>query len=266
MLRNLFFSLSIAGILCSGCVASHQSAVSSDLPGEQLLKVGITTNAPPMAYRENGKITGLETEFAKGLAEYSGRKLRFVELKWKEQIPALLSGKINIIMSAMTVTDARRYQIAFADPYMVTDQVSLVRLSEYNRFSSGFTDLLTPTVRIGTVKATTGDFLVTRDKSKGLIIHYDSVAQGVQGLLDKKIDAFVYDLPMNFYMAAKYTDQGLTAVTVPMTKEFIAWGIRKDDTKLLALANGYLQEIKSSGKLQQMIIRWIPFYERLFNK
>jgi len=265
MLRSLFFFLSIAGILCSGCVASHQSAVSSDLPGEQLLKVGITTNAPPMAYRENGKITGLEAEFAGGLAEYSGRKLRFVELKWEEQIPALLAGKIDIIMSAMTITDARRYQIAFADPYMVTGQVSLVRLAEYNRFSSGFTDLLNPTVRVGTVKATTGYFLVTQSKSKGKSIHYDSAAKGIQGLLDKKIDVFVYDLPMNFYLGAKYTNQGLAPVTVPMTKEFIAWGLRKDDTKLLAQANEYLQEIKSSGKLQQMIIRWIPFYEKLFN-
>ncbi len=266
MLRNLFFFLSIAVVFCSGCVASHQSAVSPDSPGEPLLKVGITTNAPPMAYRGNGKITGLEAEFAKGLAQYSGRKLRFVELKWEQQISALLSGKTDIIMSAMTVTDARRYQIAFADPYMVTGQVSLVRLAEYNRFSSGFTDLLNPTVRVGTVKATTGDFLVTQSKSKGTIIHYDSAAQGVQGLLEKKIDVFVYDLPMNFYMAAKYANQGLTPVTVPMTKEFIAWGIRKDDTRLLAQANGYLQEIKSSDKLQQIIIRWIPFYERLFNK
>lgn len=266
MLRNLFIFLSLTSILCSGCVASHQKAASADLAGKQLLKVGITTNAPPMAYRESGKITGLETEFAEGLAKYSGRKLRFVELKWEQQIPALLAGKTDIIMSAMTITDARRYQIAFADPYMVTGQVSLVRLAEYNRFSSGFTDLLNPTVRVGTVKATTGDFLVTQSKSKGLIIHYDSAAQGVRALLDKKIDVFVYDLPMNFYLAAKYTNQGLTVVTVPMTKEFIAWGIRKDDTRLLAQANGYLQGIKASGKLQQMIIRWIPFYEELFNK
>ncbi len=266
MLRNFFIFLSLIAILCTGCVASHQTPASSNSEGQQLLKVGITPNAPPMAYKENGKITGLEAEFAKGLAEYSGRKLHFVELQWEEQIPALLSGKTDIIMSAMTITDARKYQIAFADPYMVTGQVSLVRLAEYNRFSSGFTDLLNPTVRVGTVKATTGDFLVTQSKSKGKIIHYDSAAQGVQGLLDKKIDVFVYDLPMNFYLGAKYADQGLTPVTVPMTKEYIAWGIRKNDPQLLALANGYLQEINSSGKLQQMIIRWIPFYERLFNK
>ncbi len=103
-------------------------------------------------------------------------------------------------------------------------------------------------------------------RSKGMIIRYTDAADGVKALLNKKIDAFVYDLPMNFYLGAEYANQGLTPVTVPMTKEFIAWGIRKDDTRLLALANEYLQEIKSSGKLRQMIIRWIPFYEKLFNK
>jgi polar amino acid transport system substrate-binding protein len=253
-------------LLLTGCVASQTSTVGSDIPGQQLLKVGITTNAPPMAYREGGKITGLETEFAKGIADYSKRNLRFIELKWEDQIPALLSGKIDIIMSAMTVTQARKYQIAFADPYMVTGQVSLVRLVDYNRFSDGFTALLSPTVRVGMVKATTGEFLVSRNKAKGAMIKYNNAQQGVQALLDKKIDAFVYDLPMNFYFGAKYTDQGLTPITVPMSREYIAWGIRKDDSELLTQANAYLQEIKSSGDLQHMIIRWIPFYEKLYNK
>ena len=266
MLRTLRCFLLLAGVICSGCVAARQPAVKADQPGQQLLKVGITTNAPPMAYRENGKITGLEAEFAHGLAAYTGRKLRFVELKWEDQIPALLAGRTDIIMSAMTVTSARNYLIAFADPYMVTGQVSLVRLAEYNRFSNGFTDLLNPVVRVGTVKATTGDFLITRNKSKGTVIRYNNAAEAVQGLLDKKIDAFVYDLPMNFYLGARYADQGLTPVTIPMTKEFIAWGIRRDDPRLLEQANAYLQEIKSTGRLRDMIIRWIPFYERLYNK
>ena len=266
MLNKIHTLILFTTLLLTGCVASHTTTISSDIPGQPLLKVGITTNAPPMAYKENGVITGLETEFAAGLAELSGRNLRFVELSWQEQIPALLSGKIDIIMSSMTVTDSRKYQIAFANPYMVTGQVSLVRLAEYNRFSDGFSALLNPTVRVGTVKATTGDFLVTQNKAKGTIIQYSNAAQGVQGLLDNTIDAFVYDLPMNFYLGAKYADQGLTPVTVPMSREFIAWGIRKNDGQLLREANNYLQGIKTSGKLQQMIIRWIPFYERLYNK
>lgn len=265
---KFIFSLVVVSVFCAGCVVSPPVNPNepSDISGQQLLRVGMTTNAPPMAYRERGKITGLEAAFASELAQYSKRNLRFVTMAWEELIPALLAGKIDIIMSSMTVTNARKYQIAFAKPYMVTGQIALVRLSEYHRFSDGFPGLLNPTVRVGTVKATTGDLLIVQNKAKGAVIQYSSATDGIQGLLDNKIDAFVYDLPMNLYFGAKYTDKGLTPVTVPMTREFIAWGLRKDDQDLLLQANGYLDKITSSGHLQQMVVHWIPFYERLYNK
>lgn len=260
-----FLLLLLFIIFVTGCV-STRSTTNTDVPGRQLLRVGITTDARPMAYKENGRITGLEAELAGGLAEYGKRNLRFVELPWKEQIPALLAGRIDIIMSAMTVTRARKYQISFADPYLATGQVCLVRLAELNRFSDGFTDLLSPIVRVGTVSATTGDMLIIQNKSNGKIMHYKNADRGVRALLEKEIDAFVYDLPMNFYLGAKYADQGLVSVALPLTREYIAWGMRNDEAELLALANSYLKEIKDSGKLQKMIIHWIPFYETMYNR
>ncbi len=266
MTRTFFTSILFISLFCAGCTSSQTTTTNAGISGRQSLKVGITTNARPMAYRENGHITGLEVEFAKGLAEYGNRQFRFVELPWKEQIPALLDGKIDIIMSAMTITPARKYQISFANPYMVTGQVSLVRLAELNRFSDGFTDLLSPVVRVGTVMATTGDLLIVQNKSNGKIIHYKNAAEGVRALLDKKIDAFVYDLPMNFYLGARYAGQGLAPVTVPMSKEYIAWGMRNNDTKLLSQANAYLKEIQNSGRLQKMITHWVPFYKTIYNR
>lgn len=253
-------------LLLSGCVASHSPQTDIAVGSTQkLLRVGITPNARPMAYHENGRIAGLEAEFAKGLANYTHRKLVFVELPWKEQISALLKGKTDIIMSAMTITQARNYQIAFSSPYMITAQVSLVRLKDVNRFGEGLTDLLSSVVRVGTVKATTGDLLIIKNKSKGTVLHFKDAQQGVHGLLNNTIDAFVYDLPMNFYLGAKYADQGLVPVAIPMTRENLAWGLRKSDTELAALANAYLKELKTSGRLQQMIIHWIPFYQSVYN-
>jgi len=249
---------------CGGCVLSGTTGDSGAADG-QVLKVGITPDSRPMAYRDSGHITGLEAEFAQGLAKYTNRRLRFVDLPWKEQIPALLKGKIDIIMSGMTITRARKYQISFADPYMITGQVSLVRLAESNKFRDGITDLFSPVVRVGTVMSTSGDLLIVQNKSKGRIVHYKDAAEGVRALLDKTIDAFVYDLPMNFYLGAHYADQGLVPITIPMSREYIAWGIRNNDAELLSLANGYLNKIKASGRLQQMIIHWIPFYKTVYN-
>lgn len=265
-MHRLLYLLLALFFFINGCSTMQSPAPGNGANDQAVLKIGITTNAPPLAYRENGKITGLEAEFARGLAAYLGREAKFVELKWEDQIPALLKGKTDIIMSAMTITEPRQYQVAFCAPYMVTGQIPLVRLKDYLRFSDGFPALLNPKVKVGTVKGTTGDYLVSRDKAKGVIIRYGNALQGVQGVLDQSIDAFVYDLPMNLYYGAKYTNQGLTPVTVPMTREFIAWAVRKDDGELLSQANGYLNGLKTSGRLRQMIVRWIPFYEQVYNR
>jgi polar amino acid transport system substrate-binding protein len=253
----------------SACVQNEYDTAESVAADPGLLRVGITTNAPPMAYREGGQVTGLESEFARGLAAFTGKKLRFIELKWEDQIPALLAGKTDIIMSSMTITEARSYRIAFCNPYMISGQVALVRLAEMFRFRNGFTDQLNPTVKIGTVYGTTGALLIQENVAtdgKHRFYNYKNPVQGVSALRAKTIDAFIYDLPMNFYFAAQNEINGLAPVTIPMTREQIAWGVRKDDAALRESANAYLAAIKEDGRLKDMLIRWIPFFKNVFNR
>ncbi len=265
MKKTLFFVIGCC-LLLTGCVMPHtvNNADGKDTR-QPVLRVGISADARPMAFHDHGRVAGLEADFAKGLAKYTHRRLVFVELPWSEQIPALLAGKTDIIMSAMSVTRARDYRISFSDPYMVTGQIALVRLRDVSKFSDGLTDLLSPVVRVGTVEATTGDLLILRNKAKGAVLHFKDADHGVQALFNRTIDAFVYDLPMNCYLGAKYADKGLVPVTVPLSREYLAWGIRKDDQELVQAANGYLKNLHDSGKLQQMIIHWVPFYRSVYN-
>jgi polar amino acid transport system substrate-binding protein len=250
------------------CVqASPSSTPAAPAASSKVLRVGITSNAPPLAYKEGRTTVGLEAEFAKGLAAATGRELRFVELKWKDQIPALLAGKTDIIMSGMTITDYRRYQIAFSTPYMVSGQVSLVRRPELSTYTDGFTDLLNPTVKVGTVLGTTGSFFIDEKIANSRKkFTFNTPQQAVEALLDRKIDAFVYDLPMNFHFAAQNEINGLAPVMIPMTREEIAWGIRKNDQQLIQEADAYLAAIKESGQLKTMLIHWIPFFKNVFDR
>ena len=258
----LFIFLLLCLSAFSGCV--QERGISSTVSGSrEVLRVGITTNARPMAFREGGRISGLEADFARGLAESMGRTLRFVELSWEKQSPALIEGKTDIIMSAMSITRDRSVLIDFADPYMVTGQISLVRLNEFNRFSNGFTDLLNTTVRIGTVRGTTGDAFIARNIARVHLTRFKDIDQGVKALLDKKIDVFVYDLPMNLYYGALYAAEGLTPILVPMTREKLAWGVRRGNREILAGANSYLAGLRQSGELKKMIEHWIPFYRNI---
>ncbi len=265
----IFFSCLLFNL--SACVQNDYDtgAVAPASNNKGVLRVGITPNAPPMAFKQQGKLTGIEVEFARGLARFTGKDLKFVELKWEEQIPALVAGKTDIIMSSMTITDARSYQISFCTPYMISGQVSLVRLADMYKFSNGFTDLLNLTIRIGSVKGTTGALFIEKNVAtdrRDRYFYYQNPQQGVKSLLDQKIDAFVYDLPMNFYFAARNESNGLAPVSMLLTREQIAWGIRNNEPELQQAADAYLKTIKDNGQLKQMLIKWIPFFKNVFNK
>ena len=269
----MIFSL-LRSLLCfvvvfslSSCVTnSYDSNSSIPVKNTKILRVGITPDSPPIAYTMHGEITGLEADFARGLAQFTGRQLRFVKLKWEDQIPALLSGKIDIIMSGMTITPARSYRVAFCTPYMISGQVMLVRARELPRFSNGPSDLFNTSITIGTVKNTTGDFFIEQYVPRGKTIRFKKPEQGVKALIKGDINVFIYDLPMNFYFAAYNDINGLAPVTIPITREQIAWAVRTKNARLLQSANAYLAGIKQNGKLKQMLIRWIPFFKNVLNR
>ncbi len=247
--------------IVSGCTSlvSEKTVKKENL--NDFLRVGISTNSPPIAYRQGGKITGLEVSFAEGLARFTGKKLKLVQLPWKDQISSLLRGKIDIIMSGMTITELRRYQIRFSTPYMVSGQIALIRRTDRNRFDGSISDLLNPQVRLGTVAGTTGDLFIQDIKAKGARTVYPVSTDGVKALLEKKIDALIYDLPQNLYLASKYADKGLIPTHILLTKESLAWAIRPDNGNLLENANNYLKSLTRTGNLVPLIQQWVPYYQ-----
>ena len=260
-MKNLAFFVALL-VLSVGCVKTDSASNLQPDNGVKILRVGISTNSPPIAYKENDNIIGLEVDLAKGLAEFTGRKLKLVRLNWKDQIPSLLDKKTDIIMSGMTITNSRKYQIVFTDPYMVSGQISLIRRVDRGKFPIGMTDLLNPSIKIGTITGTTGDFFIQDVKAKGARTHFPTSTHAVKALLAGKIDAFVYDLPGNLYLASKYAAEGLLPVMIPLTREYLAWGVHPENRELLNEANSYVKSLSDQGVLEQTIQQWIPYYRQ----
>src|SRR5215471_14493718 len=84
-------------------IAARTSSAADAAP----LRVGVTPNFPPIIYKEGGQLAGAEVDFAQALGAELGRPIQFVELSWEDQIPALADGRIDIIMSSMSITRAR---------------------------------------------------------------------------------------------------------------------------------------------------------------
>ncbi len=265
MKKNTLRRLSILYVLTltfllSACTATvHNAARSKVAPDPSVLRVGVSPNAPPLIYKKNNAITGLEADLAGKFGKYTGRTVQFIEIDWKDQIDALENNEIDIIMSGMSVTDARRYRIAFSNPYLRSGQILLVRLRDKPLFLTGIYSLMNSSYVIGTVKNTTGDLFITKTLNGVKVKNFNTSADAVQALIKKEIDAFVYDAPMVCYYAAVNENNKLAPILALATEEYIAWGIRKEDTKLLEQANMFLAELQNSQTLQRIIRTWIPY-------
>ncbi len=248
----------LAGLLACAPAGTPRGSVEI-APDPSILRVGITANAPPLIFKNEKRFGGLEVDLAKKLGHYVGKKVQFVDMDWDKLIPALEADKIDIIMSAMSITQARQYRINFSNPYLRSGQILLVRLQEKARFATGIYSLMNSNYVIGTIKDTTGDLFISRTINGATVSYFTEPADAVQALIDNKIDAFVYDAPMICHYAAINETNKLSPILTLATEEYLAWGIRKDNVELLDQSNAFLADLQDRQQLLPMIRARIPF-------
>ena len=259
--RFLFLIFSIAGLcMVTGCTtAGHKTHGSPTIePDINILRVGVTPNAPPLIFKQGGRIVGLEADFARELAKYLGKSPRFVELDWEDLIPALLENRIDIIMSGMTRTPLREVRIAFTSRYLESGQMALIRREDAARFSTGIFALTTSSA-IGVIENTFGEYFVDERYSSVKKVLFSNPQTAAKAVVNKKIDMFIFDAPMILYLASENETKGLTALFALLTREDLAWGVRKDNVELLTSANNFLQAPGNEEMLKKMTKYWIPF-------
>ena len=219
------------------------------------LRVGVTSDFPPLVYKEGGQLAGVEVDYAKALGEALNRPVKFVELNWEDQIPALTEGRTDIIMSGLSFTRARQLRVAFTAPYLTAGQTVLVRREDANKYALGFP--VRPEGTIGVLKATTGDFLVQQEFPRSKRKEFKDGQLAAKALMKKQIDLLICDSPVAWWLAGMYEAQGLVVVPILLSEEQIAWAVRKSDAELLASANQTLEKLQREGRSTAILKRWL---------
>lgn len=250
LIRSL--PLLLGGLCLSLC---HGAETDSTKP----LRVGVTPTFPPIVYKEAGKLIGAEIDLANAVSAQLGRPMTFTEVKWEDQIPSLVEGKIDIIMSGMSVTRTRQLRVGFANPYLVVGQGVLVRREDFSRFTLGFPPI--PKGVIGVLENTTGDFLVQQEFPRNKRKAFSSPTQAARALEKKQIDILICDSPIVSWLASMNETQGLVMAPILLSEEPLAWAVRKADTELLASLNRALEKLQKSGQIEALLKRWVPIAE-----
>jgi ABC-type amino acid transport substrate-binding protein len=224
------------------------------------LRVGVTPDSPPMIFKSGGTIKGLEADFAALLAQELKRPLAFVELPWDREIPALIAGKIDIIMSGMTITRARQVRIAFSDHYLKSGLVAAMRIDDADRYGS-LQKIMEGYPSIGIIEGTTGEAYVRAHFGPGYrIVSLDRLEEVRDELLKRRIDIFVHDAPAVVGLVAK-NESVLKGLWEPLNEEYLGWGVNRGDPELLAKVNAALTRWKKDGTLRRTVLKWLPYWK-----
>lgn len=243
----MYVRLLLAGLL-SLCAVSVTAAD---------LKVGVSADYPPMAYKQEGRIVGIEADSAKAISAILGEEMTLVDMPFDTLIPALLAGDIDIIMSGMSVTPQRSAQVLFTDSYMEVGQMAIMTTDKVAHFSQPWA-LRSPGVRIGVEPGTTGADYVASDLPDAQVKFYQDSAAAFAGLRADEIDLYIHDAPTSWQLATSTENGDLISLYKPLTQEQLAWAVRKDDGRLAVRLNDALQTLKRNGTLGYIFNRWIP--------
>lgn len=236
---------------------------SITLPGKgKVLKIGVSATREPFSFVDkNGRVSGHDGELARRIAARLHRPIEFSNMKFMALIPALQSGKVDMIVSGMTATDERRKAVDFTQPYFDNAQVMMVKKAGVaNAVSKSENKKLTSPddlkdKRIGVLLGSVHDTYATKNYPRATIFQYKSPPDLVLAVKSGKIDAAFYTTETLLDMFRSDKELGMlgnTLFSVP-----IGMGFNKNNGKLREQFNQFLRQIKENGVFDDMVSRWI---------
>lgn len=233
------------------------SAAQPTEPPTSPLRVGVTPDYPPMVFRVDGKLVGVEVEFARRLGRELNRPVRFVEMNWVDQIPALVARRTDIIMSGMTATQERMQRISFSESYYSTGFLALIRAEDYGRFAS-VDDIVRGFLNVGVLSGTTGQAFVRSVLPEPRVAALQRTSDASVSLLRQEIDVFIHDAPAVIWAASESEGRLVAVALRDVRQQSIAWGVRRDDAAMLEAVNAALARWREDGTLDTVLGQWLP--------
>jgi polar amino acid transport system substrate-binding protein len=230
---------------------------------EPPLRVGMELGYPPFEMRdEQGQPAGVSVDLAQALGTFLERTVEIQNLPFDGLIPALKTGKIDLILSSMTATEERARVIAFSEPYLRTGLCLLVGAkSDVQTIAEA--DRANRTIVVK--KGTTGHLYAAKNLRAAKVLVLEKEGSAVLEIVQGRADAFIYD-QMSVFSHWQRNASTTRAVLVPFQQEAWAIGLRQDASELRAKVNAFLARYRAEGGFEKLGDKWLGEQKAEFKK
>jgi polar amino acid transport system substrate-binding protein len=264
-----FISMAVTCLLAISPGSAYTAEVRQQLTAEStlehvlkrgVLRVGMSTFVPWAMQDKTGELIGFEIDVATRLARDMGVKAEFVPTKWAGIIPALLTGKFDVIIGGMGIVPERNLKVNFTIPY----EYSGMSIVANKKLAGGFKNLedfnrpdVVLAVRLGATPVAAAEKFMP----KAQLRKFDDESQAIQEVLNGNAYAVVASAPMPAYQALKYPDRLFLPLKETFTKEPIGFAMRKGDVDTLNFFNNWITFVQSEGWLAERKHFWFETME-----
>ena len=229
----------------------------NEIIGRGALRVGLSGDQPPFSMRgRDGELMGLDVDLAEALAHAMGLEVEFIRLPFAELLPTLEAARVDVVISALTITPERNARVPFAGPYYVSGTAVLTKSDALAHVNSVAT-LDRKELRYAAVAGTTNEAFARDHLPAATLISTRDFDAAVALVLNDEVDALLADFPLCRYAAMRHPEAGFSERMAPFTVEPLGVAIRADAPLLVNLVQNYLDTLEYAGVLGQLKARWL---------
>jgi len=234
------------------CLLLLSSVACQEKKNENIIKLATSPDYPPFEYKKNGEIVGFDIDMAKLIAKELGKELSIIEIDFSSLIPALQSGKVDFVISGLTVTEDRERNVDFSDVYY---KASIVGLAFQNQNIKNIEDLKDKKIgaQLGSVME-----IFAKDQQKELEgVTVTSLSNNLHLLQELKLGRidilFLEEGQIKDFLSM---NPELVSITFPKTGSGYAVAFRKN-SDLKDQFNKAIGKLKSEGVLKKQEKFWL---------
>ena len=221
------------------------------------LVVGTAGNMPPLNMTtKEGELIGYEVDLAKNMAAAMGVRAKMEVMPFAELLPALQSGKIDLILSNMTITPGRNLKVAFVGPYFESGKAFLTKIKTI-AMADEPGDIDAKNTKLVALKGSTSQAFVEKAIPDATLVAANDYDEAVKMVIEDKVHAMVADYPICVVSVFRYPDQGLLSVVTTLTYEPIGVGVPAGDPLLVNWVENFMGIAGKVGLFEELKRKWL---------
>jgi len=251
----LLIVLTIVMIGSSLAIAAEQTALERILNRGKIL-AGVDASIEPVSYvsAETGEIEGFVVDLAKLYAKKLGVGIEIRDFGWAGLFPALETGKIDLIPANITTTIPRTAKLGFVEAWLYTGANAMVRIdAPYKNLK----DLNSKDVTLSAVRGTVYCDTIPVDFPKAKLLQFESVAEAIQALLMKRVDAHIDDGMTIKISSLPGKEDKLRVIPDNYMPQTYRWATKLENRDLRKSLDIFFQEIKLTGEYAEIYKKWM---------